>query len=71
MQHWESAGLKLTDSASLANTQEDATIEKEHDSVSYPVEEPFDDLDVEDADYNPCIESEEDDDENELSKSER
>ena len=59
--------LLPTDLANHENTKDNATENKEPVSV----EEPFEDLDVDDADYNPSIESGEDDDEKELAKSER
>ena len=67
--HLPALRLLPTDSVNLGNThgQDNASEDKECDAA----DEPFEDLDFEDADYNPSIESEEDDDDKQLAKSER
>ena len=56
-----------TDLANQGKKKDNGTENNEPESV----EEPFEDQDVDDADYNPSIESGEDDDEKELAKSEQ
>ena len=59
--------LKLLPAANREDIQDDR--HKQHELL--PDDEPFEDLDVDDEDYNPFLESEEDDDEKELTKFER
>ena len=63
-----SLNLLTSGPISLGHTQDYAVEQNQHCS---PEEEPFEELDVDDEDYNPSTESEEDEDEKELKKSER